>query len=88
MKDAWKLLLVLAAALIVLGLGLGNLRTVYAEGRDCGTAFDTRYVSPPAGCEAALSDARVLPWILMGLGVAAAVGGVTVRPSKEASTVS
>lgn len=84
MKDAWKLLLVTAAALVALGFVLGNYRTVYEGSRDCGTAFTRSYSPQGSACNGALSDARVVPWVLMGVGAAAGVGALVVRRQSEA----
>jgi hypothetical protein len=79
MRDAWKLLLVAAATLLALGLLLGNARTIYEGSRDCGTAFTRSYSPQGAACNGALSDAKVLPWVLIGVGVACGFGALVVK---------
>lgn len=79
MRDAWKLPLVAAVALVALGFLLGNYRTVYEGSRDCGTAFTRTYSPQVSACNQALSDARVVPWVLMGVGGATGIGALVLR---------
>lgn len=84
MKDAWKLLLVAAIALVALGFLLGNNRTVYEGSQNCGTAFTTSYSPQLPACNEALSDAKVVPWVLMVVGAVAGVGALMVRRQSAA----
>lgn len=86
MKDAWKLLLVLAVALIAGGMLAGYVRTIYAGARDCGTALTTGYAPQVPACNQALSDGRVLAWVLVGAGVVVAVTAEVLRRRSAAST--
>ena len=95
MPATQKILLVLGGTLLVLGLGLGFLRTVYApDGMDCGSAFHERvpqageFSDRPTGpwpaCQSPLSDARVAPVVLIGLGLGAAGSSLVLRRPSEA----
>jgi hypothetical protein len=89
-----KGLLIAAGVLVALGIGLGLFRPVYdVQGVLCGTAFREDLVSQfgatlGAGsvlpqCDQPLSDAKVLPIVLIGLGLSAGVAGVYLRPQHE-----
>ena len=90
-----RILLVVGGTLLVIGLGLGFLRTVYApDGMDCGSAFHERVpqagefsdrpTGPWPGCQSPLSDARVVPVVLLGLGLGAVGASLVARRSAGA----
>ena len=94
MSNLQKGLLIAAGVLVALGIGLGLFRAVYDfQGVRCGTAFredmvsqfsatmGTRSVMPQ--CDQPLSDAKVLPIVLIGLGLSAGAAGVYLRPRNE-----
>lgn len=99
MSQVQKLLLLLAAALVAGGVILGFARPVYdANGVRCGTAFNEDGVSQigatlgPAGflpeCEQPLSDAKLVPWMLIGAGAFALAGVVVTRPKRTSAEAS
>lgn len=95
MNQAQKLLLLLGGALIVGGVVLGFVRPAYdANGVRCGTAFSEDLESQFGAtlgpmsvlpeCEEPLSDAKVLPWLLIGGGAVATIGALVARSSLSA----
>jgi hypothetical protein len=96
-RDLQKVCLILSGALVALGLGLGFFRSVYdIQGVKCGTAFVKeppsayQFADRPAGpwpsCQSPLSDARVLPILLIGLGMAGSGAAFVIRQSRIDAT--
>lgn len=79
MREVRKLLLVIAASLLVLGIGLGLFLSVYAEGEDCGSAFREDDVLNSDHCDGARSSAKALPVTLVGIGLTAGLMSAVTR---------
>lgn len=80
MRQVQKLLLVAAASMLVLGIGLGLFLSVYADGEECGSAFREASGLHSDQCDGARAGAKALPVTLIGLGLTAGFGSVVLRP--------